>query len=515
MVSPQLLDYIRQSLATGASKEDISKALITTGWQVSDINEAFASIEGLPSVPQPMQSAPVVTAVLQSSGRLDPIGKLFSDSWSLYKQRLPVLLSILITIIVIAIPSFFLLMFAIENKIWVIYFGVIAISLLLGISAGMASIFAVSKGTGCLDSYRQSIRSFLSLTWVGILFSFVVFGGFVMFIIPGIMMQVWFMFSAFVLIIEDKRGLNALLQSREYVRGYWWAIFGRLWVYSMIMSISLFVLQIVISRAFGTAAGTYAYSFLMMFILPFTLTYHYKIYQNLTALKPSLAATTPTSGRGFLIASGILGLMVPILLTVLAVVFASLISARNKMGQTSTTESSSIVASSTDQSAGTSPVLALAATPYVNTAYDYRITPPAGWAQQHWASTSRENITHEDIEIFSNQSGIDQSSNYASILVGTKPMPATTSALSQHVLTQMAIYGLQQTMPLSSHKLPEISNLYVGSIPGVLVHAFSEGGDRGGPYELFRFEAVKNNYIYTITATANTKDWNTYEALFK
>ena len=62
MVSPQLLDYIRQQLAAGVSKEEISKALIANSWQVVDINEALAAF---PS-PQLVTPPPVVQAPIQN-----------------------------------------------------------------------------------------------------------------------------------------------------------------------------------------------------------------------------------------------------------------------------------------------------------------------------------------------------------------------------------------------------------------------------------------------------------------
>jgi len=43
MVNQQLLDYIKQQLQQGISKEQIKSSLITNGWQARDIDEAFSS----------------------------------------------------------------------------------------------------------------------------------------------------------------------------------------------------------------------------------------------------------------------------------------------------------------------------------------------------------------------------------------------------------------------------------------------------------------------------------------
>lgn len=44
MPNEQLVAYIKSQLAAGVSKEDISRALVTSGWQVPDINTAFSAI---------------------------------------------------------------------------------------------------------------------------------------------------------------------------------------------------------------------------------------------------------------------------------------------------------------------------------------------------------------------------------------------------------------------------------------------------------------------------------------
>ena len=53
MINQQLLDYIKQQLQQGVSREIITSNLISQGWQQSDINEAFVSINSpISSTPQ-------------------------------------------------------------------------------------------------------------------------------------------------------------------------------------------------------------------------------------------------------------------------------------------------------------------------------------------------------------------------------------------------------------------------------------------------------------------------------
>ena len=75
MPNEQLLNYIRQQMASGVSREDITKELTTNGWQVSDISAAFAamsiptpSISSHPSAPIQQQSATSLNHVSNKRG---------------------------------------------------------------------------------------------------------------------------------------------------------------------------------------------------------------------------------------------------------------------------------------------------------------------------------------------------------------------------------------------------------------------------------------------------------------
>lgn len=317
MVSPQLLDYVRQQQAAGVPKEEIAKSLIASGWQVSDINEALSpNPTTTQPLPAPLPSAGSMTETSHQTGnsqKLAPIGQLFSDSFALYKEHFWTL------IVLIAIPYFVFgsgWLLVAGGMVWglVLYI----LGLLLFLPAGMGVICALFKGTEVAQSLRAGFSLFFPALWMSILMFLVVIGGYVMLIVPGILMSLWFSLSSFALVIEGKRGLNALLQSREYVRGYWWSIFVRF----LLLSIPLMLLYGALSVLLGKPTAGVVYMVVSIFISPFASVYLYKIYQNLAALKPTLAASQPASGRGFLITSGVIGLLSPIIFFVL---FSSLL----------------------------------------------------------------------------------------------------------------------------------------------------------------------------------------------
>ena len=59
MITQQLLDYIRQNLATGVARADIEKALLAAGWSVQDISGGFTMIEHPEAVMPPPPVVPV------------------------------------------------------------------------------------------------------------------------------------------------------------------------------------------------------------------------------------------------------------------------------------------------------------------------------------------------------------------------------------------------------------------------------------------------------------------------
>lgn len=61
---------------------------------------------------------------------------------------------------------------------------------------------------------------FFPYVFLSIHLFFIVTGGSFFFIIPGIFFSIWFMFSWLVLLYEGKKGKEALVRSKEYIKGH-------------------------------------------------------------------------------------------------------------------------------------------------------------------------------------------------------------------------------------------------------------------------------------------------------
>jgi len=155
---------------------------------------------------------------------------------------------------------------------------------------------------------------------VGILEFLSVLGGAAMLIIPGIWLGIALSFAVYIFIIEHRRGIDALRQSKDYVKGYWWAVLGRTLLLALIYVVVMVIVRIPVTLMGGQIAGGILSAVMLLFFIPFSAIYHYIIFNNLRELKPELAEMKTKEGTGFIKASAIVGVIVPILLVILAVI---------------------------------------------------------------------------------------------------------------------------------------------------------------------------------------------------
>jgi hypothetical protein len=252
----------------------------------------------------------------RTGGRLPDIEELFRSSWDVYKKRAPVLIAICFIAIFACMAAFVAFPFgglAIslalpDMRIALIACGA-ALGSLVGIVAGCwgwgAFVYAVSdEALGIKAALRRGWQGLWPFIWLLSLLSYIITGGYLLLFIPGILFLLWFGFAPFVLAVEGEGGMNALLRSREYVRGRWFDVFLR-----------LFVIWIV-----SAVAGAIPFLGLIISILfmPFMMIYVLHVYQGLRAEKGGLKGFSPSTGnKAFWLGAGSLGYVVVVVLTVL------------------------------------------------------------------------------------------------------------------------------------------------------------------------------------------------------
>lgn len=248
--------------------------------------------------------------------QITPIRELFSLTWTQYKQRaLPILAVILISTVIIGSLCLIMvlggifggaIMTHIMNSnsaipLMAIPMSVFLLALTILIFWCQTAMLAIviDENLGIIEAFQRGWEYLWPMTWVVTILSGIVMTGFVFGVLPGILFLVWFSFCAFILLDEDRRGMAALLASREYVRGYGWNTFGKMtviWLLSVIAGIIPFLGQIL--------------SFLFA---PFFMLYILAMYRDLKSIKGTVELKEGAGSRIFWWLVTIIGLIVPII----------------------------------------------------------------------------------------------------------------------------------------------------------------------------------------------------------
>ena len=178
---------------------------------------------------------------------------------------------------------------------------------------------------------KASFKKVLSFFWVSFLKSLIILGGFLLFIIPGIIWAVKYGFAPLAVILENRKGISALRRSAELTKGYRWPIFKReiLLGYLQFIIQTVFTVIFVLVNLFGNL-GTVAtiISFILYFIVvlinifialllgPYKFVFDFYIYKNLLQNKQTDINSQEKYSVGHKIWTIILMFLLPIIMIV-------------------------------------------------------------------------------------------------------------------------------------------------------------------------------------------------------
>lgn len=164
---------------------------------------------------------------------------------------------------------------------------VIVLVSLLGSIALMRGVANPEK-RDILKLYKDALSLVLPLLATAIITGLAVMIGFLLFVIPGIILMVFLAFAYFVVVFEKKWGTEAIAQSYRYVKGHWFAVFVRL---LLIMFIALAFSALLgasswyagdmhmwsMHRGYGSVLGMGLFN---LVFVPFSIGYMYLLYTD-------------------------------------------------------------------------------------------------------------------------------------------------------------------------------------------------------------------------------------------
>ena len=211
------------------------------------------------------------------------LGDLLKNSFEIYKKNSHTFISLMAlhaVAFLVFLPAALLFIIPRSHFYKLVLFALLLIvfaiaMLIIGLWVQVSLLFAIKNRNSKVNlqkSLRQGWEHITAYIWVTLLVGLVVFGGILLFIIPGIIFSIWFSFSKYVFVAEGKESTKALIKSKELVMGNWWGIFGRILVVTLLASLISYI------PFLGPLINFF-------FMVPFIQIYLYLLYEDLRKKK--------------------------------------------------------------------------------------------------------------------------------------------------------------------------------------------------------------------------------------
>lgn len=218
---------------------------------------------------------------------------LIISTWDIYSKKIGVLTGIL------AVPFILSYLSGYFYEINQALAAILSFTYLVAFFWAQVAILFVIIDQKEVTSFQVAVQKgwskILPFFWLSLLSLFIIIGGFFLMIIPGIIFYVWFLFPSFILIVENKGGMDAFMRSKQLVTGYWLKIFGRtIFLFALVF---LFISPIILVTMLIPFINTEIVSNLISSFIgtPIVLIFSYLIYKDLIKIKldtPAVVATT-------------------------------------------------------------------------------------------------------------------------------------------------------------------------------------------------------------------------------
>jgi hypothetical protein len=238
--------------------------------------------------------------------RLPAAPAIFSMAWQMYRERFIKFLHLYWLGFLVLLPFMVvMLLFALTKTflpggptsqvttVLLILAGVITlpVAIYFGARTQISIILMYSQppSAATKEIFAASRQYFWSYLWLVILTGILVMLWALLFIIPAIIWGVFYSFGSLVLIYGGLKGYAALKHSRELIRGYWWAVFGREMFLGLVFMVIMIILSIPSSAIPNQGLARDFWNMITQIVNwligPFAGLYIYLLYRNLVTIK--------------------------------------------------------------------------------------------------------------------------------------------------------------------------------------------------------------------------------------
>ena len=171
-------------------------------------------------------------------------------------------------------------------------------------------VAAVDEQHGIIESLCTGWKYIFPMLWISSLYLGILLTASLFFILPALILSVSMSFWIYVMVDEDRRGIDALMASRLYVRGHWWDTFFKMLLMNLAVAgliIPLSFLPLVVQFPGQQIVLRMIQFFIMMFSIVFMVT----VYRDLKQAAGKI--DTDSTCRCLWMPMALVGIILPLL----------------------------------------------------------------------------------------------------------------------------------------------------------------------------------------------------------
>jgi hypothetical protein len=232
----------------------------------------------------------------QPAGPID-VGGVISKTWEIYVDQAPVLLPASAVVFVISgLLSAVLIAASPALALVSIVISLVASTLFTGMVVELVSDIQDGRRDSSVGQLLQAAAPVIGqLILVGFVAGIGIVIGFILIIVPGLILITWWSVAAPIVVLERPGVFAALRRSRELVRGNGWQVFGVLVVLVIGVGVVSFVIEAIGASA-GTAVGLVVHVIVSVLTAPLTALAAAVLYFQLSGARgggPVAESTSP------------------------------------------------------------------------------------------------------------------------------------------------------------------------------------------------------------------------------
>ena len=137
--------------------------------------------------------------------------------------------------------------------------------------------------------YIQSLKTGWSLLWKLITTNFLAGGiiilGLLLLVIPGIALLGYYQFTTYIVVLRQKKNMDAIRYSKDIVTDQWWKLFGYWLGIWIVIGLPSWILYFLNKHLFGSISFAFIYGFLYTILsYPFSYVFHTILFLKFEAL---------------------------------------------------------------------------------------------------------------------------------------------------------------------------------------------------------------------------------------